>query len=59
MMNLLRKWLRRKGCFHHALPTVDGNGDRIAAQSYIKSRLIDTGMRKMFWCNDCGRTWIV
>jgi hypothetical protein len=58
-MNLLERWRRRKRCFHHALPTTDALGGAVPAQSYVKSRLIDAGMRKMFWCDDCGRTWIV
>lgn len=39
---------KRRECFHHAPST---------GFSWIESRLIDTGMRKMFWCTQCGQTW--
>lgn len=35
-------------CMHHSWHT---------GTSWIESRLIDLGRRKMFWCTRCGRTW--
>lgn len=35
-------------CFHHHHRT---------AESWIESTLIETGMRKMFWCTGCDRHW--
>lgn len=43
-------WRKRRNCFHH---------DHRSGVSWIESRLIDMGSRKMFWCTDCGRTWFV
>lgn len=48
-MILVTAWRKRRRCFHHNWRTED---------SWIKSRLIDLGMRKMFWCGHCGKTWI-
>lgn len=45
-----RRWLIRRRCFHH---------DHRAEVSWIQSRLIDLGRRKMFWCTRCERTWFV
>lgn len=56
MIKLLRKWKRRRNCFHHELPSVT-NPELLPAQSWIKSQLIETGKAKMFWCTGCGRTW--
>lgn len=42
------RWLRMRACFHH---------DRSTGTSWLGEQLIDGGMRKMFWCRMCGRTW--
>ena len=47
---LLERWKRRRNCFHH---------DPVAKVSFIRSQLIDSGMRKMFWCTRCQQTWFV
>lgn len=41
---------KRKNCFHH---------DHRDGSSWIKSRLINNGAGKMFWCGLCGQTWFV
>lgn len=43
-------WRRRRACFHH---------DPVARVSFIRSRLIHTGMGEMFWCTHCEQTWFV
>lgn len=40
----------RKFCFHHDMRT---------GSSFIDQRLIETGKAKMFWCTECGKTWIL
>jgi hypothetical protein len=45
-----KAWRRRRNCFHHSFAS---------GTSYIKSQLIDTGMRKMFWCTKCQKTWFI
>lgn len=54
-----RRWpARQRDCWHHALPRRATAGDLGGpAKSYIESQLIETGMRKMFWCGECGKTW--
>jgi hypothetical protein len=51
---MIGHWLKarqaRKNCFHH---------DHRTGESWIASRLIDVGARKMFWCIKCNQTWIV
>jgi len=47
---LLTRWRLRRMCWHH---------DRRNSESWIAEQLIDVGMRKMFWCTECGRMWIV
>ena len=39
---------RRRDCWHH---------EYLTGFSWIKWKLIDTGMRKMFWCTRCQQTW--
>ena len=49
------QWRERRQCFHH-----DRGGNPAnswSAISWIAERLIDTGMRKMFWCTHCQKTW--
>lgn len=50
MINAIRRLLARRRCFHH---------DPYTGTSWLESRLIDVGMRKMFWCTACDKTWIV
>lgn len=38
----------QRNCMHH---------DWHEGESWISSQLIDTGMRKMFWCIHCQKTW--
>lgn len=45
----ISRWLNRRRCFHH---------DHRTGRTWIKDQLIDTGMRKMHWCTECGKTWI-
>lgn len=49
---MIGRWWRRRRkrahCFHH---------DHRGGDSWLNSRLIETGMAKMFWCRNCGRTW--
>lgn len=61
-VNLLAAWQRwverrqdRKYCFHHDTYVLHNQ----LAQSWIKSELIDLGRRKRFWCEQCGKVWIV
>lgn len=42
--------MKRRRCFHH---------DWTTGESWIKTRLINMGMGKMFWCRKCTRTWFV
>ena len=64
IIDWIRKRKKRKECFHHSLPTreyISGTGGEFVSmppESWIQSQLIDTGKRKMFWCTQCGRTWI-
>lgn len=54
-LNPVAVWRRRraqKSCLHHS----PAYGDR-PAESFVQSALIDTGMRKMFWCTVCWRHW--
>ena len=46
----LARWRLQRSCFHH---------DHNTGESWIESRLIDLGRRKMFWCVRCERTWFV
>jgi hypothetical protein len=46
---VLKTWRKRRACFHHNHRT---------GESWIKSMLIDMGSRKLFWCDECGRTWM-
>ncbi len=39
----VRDWWRTRNCDH--------------PEDRIRSQLIDTGMRKMWWCLTCERTW--
>lgn len=47
-MTWLKAWRARRRCFHH---------DQATGTSWITGQLIDTGMRKMWRCRECGRTW--
>ena len=53
-----RRWVTtyrlRRQCFHHDRGSPANNKP---ATSWLRSQLVDTGMRKMFWCTRCGRTW--
>ena len=44
---------QRRRCFHH---------DWRTGRTFMSSQLIDTGMRKMFWCDrikgGCEKVWI-
>lgn len=63
-MNWLATRKLRRNCLHHRQPTDIYDPDtgeslgKVEAKSFIKSVLIDMGMRKMFWCEECGETWI-
>jgi len=46
---MIRAWLKRRRCFHH---------DHHTGQTWIKGQLIDMGIRKIFRCTHCGKTWI-
>ena len=51
----MSRWRDRRQCFHH-----DRGGNPAntrPAVSWIAEQLIETGMRKMFWCTHCGKTW--
>jgi hypothetical protein len=41
-------WQTRRNCFHH---------DRRTGTSWVDERLIETGMRKMFYCRTCRKIW--
>lgn len=43
-----RRRRRQRGCFHHNPRT---------GETFIDSALIDTGMRKMWWCKACDQCW--
>lgn len=43
-----RAWRKRRQCFHH---------DRRRRESWIRDRIHD--YRKLYWCTECGRTWIL
>lgn len=48
LLTLITGWQHRRACFHH---------DRQTGESWIRSRLVDTGKAKHFWCTKCGRYW--
>jgi len=43
-----RKRRAQRECFHH---------DRVKGTLWIHSRIIESGMRKMFWCDSCSQVW--
>jgi hypothetical protein len=52
MLNPLAWWRRRRQrrhCFHH---------DHIDGTTWIRSRLVDLGRAKHFWCDRCGTYWV-
>lgn len=49
MIKAWRDWRKRAKCFHH---------DHKTGKSYMRERLEDMGRRKLFWCEDCYKTWI-
>lgn len=52
-----RKHRKQKHCVHHEM---GGNpANTTPAFSYIEQRLIDLGRRKVLWCTECEKTWIV
>lgn len=58
---MLKRWWekrqKQRRCLHHE---IGGNpANTTPAFSYIEQKLIDTGMRKMLWCTECEKTWIV
>jgi hypothetical protein len=48
LLALIDGWRAQRHCFHH---------DHATGESWIRSRLIDAGRRKLFDCGRCGRTW--
>jgi hypothetical protein len=49
------RFLRQRRCMHQELqgwPKPDG-----VARTWLCSALVDTGMRKMWWCTHCEQTW--
>lgn len=48
------KWLERRRtqrmCWHH---------ERATGRSWLESELVDLGRRKVFWCTNCERRWVV
>jgi hypothetical protein len=47
---MIRRWLRRRRCFHH---------DYATGESWIgRGQIIDLGRGKLYRCNHCERTWI-
>jgi hypothetical protein len=59
----MNKWKKRRLCLHQEMPkfTFDNTEDKVIGitRSYLKSTLIDIGMKKMIWCEECGKTWII
>jgi hypothetical protein len=62
MIGLLTAWQNwrerrnaQKYCFHHDTFLAT---DRVS-MSWIEQQLIETGKAKMFWCTQCGKTWII
>jgi len=61
---MFSRWRKQRQCFHHEI----GDYDRTAlkskdnyariGKSFIKSKLIDVGARKLEWCTECDKTWI-
>lgn len=45
----LKRWRKRRSCFHH---------DQHTGETWIRSQIIDFG-RKMFWCRECDQTWFL
>lgn len=43
-----RRWRAQRACWHH---------DRRTGASWLLGQSIDMGMRKMWWCGRCDRTW--
>lgn len=57
MIKWWRQWRKQRRCLHHE---IGGNpANTTPAFSYIEQRLIDVGRRKMLWCTECERIWIV
>ena len=48
-MSWLKTWRERKRCWHHDVHT---------GETWTYSYLIDTGMRKLFACKQCGKVRI-
>lgn len=59
-MNWWRQWKKQRRCFHHDIGGNPANS-RVAV-SWILQVHIDTGMRKLFECDEsmggCGKVWI-
>lgn len=57
----LRKWYNRrqmrKNCFHHDYYKARSRGVK-EGESWIREQKIDTGMRKLYWCIKCKKSWI-
>lgn len=57
MIKWWRQWRKQRRCLHHE---IGGNpANTTPAFSYIDQSLLDVGRRKMLWCTECERTWIV
>ena len=55
-MKWWRRWRKRHRCFHHDHGGNPANSR--PAVSWIEQRIIDDGMRKLFWCKECGKAWV-
>jgi hypothetical protein len=58
---MFNTWRKRRNCMHQemAKSVYDESEQNTVwiTHSWIRSVLIDIGMKKMFWCKECGKSW--